>query len=116
LVADTYGMSNLRRTPVYSLLSTESDLDESIHLFVIGLAEQVDLLQDDEHNSDFEGLEERAVVLAGHADRMGYPDLARVVQKVADSCSEEMKGAVQKGLVQVTEIARCIRLGHRGSA
>lgn len=109
-------MDNLRRTPIYSILSTGSDLDESIHQFVIGLAEQVDLLQDDEQSSDFEGLEERAAVLAGHADRMGYPELARVAQKVADSCSEEMKGAVQKGLVEVTEIARCIRLGHRGSA
>lgn len=109
-------MDKLRRSPVYSILSSCSDLDEAIHLFVIGLAEQVDMLQDDEQNSDFDALEERATVLADHADRMGYPELARVAQKVADSCSEEMKGAIQKGLVEVTEIARCIRLGHRGSA
>lgn len=109
-------MDKLRRTPIHSILSARSDLDESIHRFVIGLAEQVDLLQDDEQSSDFEGLEERAAVLAGRADRMGYPELARVAQGVADSCSEEMKGAVQKGLVEVTEIARCVRLGHRGSA
>jgi hypothetical protein len=109
-------MDKLRRRPVYSVLQACSELDESIHQFVVGLAEQVDLLQDDEQNSDFEGLEERAGILSGQADRMGYPELARLTRKVSVSCVEPMKDAVQKGLVEITEMARRIRLGHRGSA
>ena len=109
-------MDNPHRRPVYSVLQACSELDESIHEFVVGLAEQVDLLQDDEQNSDFEGLEERAAILSGQAERMGYPELARLTQKVSAFCVGQMKDAVQKGLMEITEMARRIRMGHRGSA
>jgi len=104
------------RRPVYSILSDSSDLEEPIHFFVIGLAEQVDLLQDDEQSADYESLEERAALIADEADRMGYPEFSRAARKVAEACAEELKDAVQKGLFEVTELARCIRLGHRGAA
>ena len=106
-------MDNLRRRPVYSVLDACSELDESIHQFVIGLAEQVDLLQDDEQNSDFE---ERALMLSEQANQMGYPEFSRMMQKVSTACAEQMNDAVQKGLIEITEMARRIRMGHRGSA
>ena len=109
-------MDDDRRRPVYSILGTSSDLEEALHHFVVGLAEQVDTLQDDESNSDFEALEERALMLAQEADRMGYPELARLAHNVATACSEELKDAVQKSLIEVTDLAQRIRLGHRGSA
>jgi hypothetical protein len=114
--ADKPSMETGSRRPVYSILSDCSELEEGIHDFVVGLAEQVDLLQDDEHGSDYEALEERASLLAGQADRMGYPELSRATLKVVEACSEELKDAVQKGLFEVTELARCIRMGHRGAA
>ena len=104
------------RHPLYSTLTTSPDLEDPIHHFVVGLAEQVDMLQDDEQNSDFEGLEERAAILSGQAERMGYPELARLTQKVSAFCPGQMKDAVQKGLMEITEMARRIRMGHRGSA
>jgi len=109
-------MDENRRQPVYSTLGASSELEEEIHLFVVGLAEQVDILQDDESNSDFEALEERALMLAQDSDRMGYPELARLARKVAEACGEELKDAVQKSLIEVTEQAQLVRLGHRGSA
>jgi len=109
-------MDEDRRRPTYSTFSSSPELEDSIHRFVIGLAEQVDLLQDDEQNSDFEALEERASILSSSADSMGYPEFARIAQKLAAACSEELKDAVQKGLLELTEQARSIRLGHRGSS
>ena len=47
---------------------------------------------------------------------MGYPELARLTQKVSAFCPGQMKDAVQKGLMEITEMARRIRMGHRGSA
>ncbi|MDG2334288.1 MAG: hypothetical protein P8Q97_08720 [Myxococcota bacterium] len=109
-------MDRRARKPLYSILDDSADLEDSIHAFVIGLAEQVDLLQDDEQSSDYESLEERAVLIADEADRMGYPEFARAVQKVAQACGDELKDVIQKGLFDVTELARCIRQGHRGAA
>ncbi|MDE0886589.1 MAG: hypothetical protein OSB70_13770 [Myxococcota bacterium] len=109
-------MDRQERKPVYSILDDSVDLEDSIHFFVIGLAEQVDLLQDDEQSSDYESLEERAALIADQADRMGYPEFARAARKVAQACADELKDVIQKGLFDVTELARCIRLGHRGAA
>ncbi|MCS5637109.1 MAG: hypothetical protein NZ990_11370 [Myxococcota bacterium] len=109
-------MEDDRRQPVYSILGSSSDLEGVLHHFVVGLAEQVDTLQDDESNSDFEALEERALMLAQEADQMGYPELARLATKVSTACGDELKDAVQKSLVELTELAQRVRLGHRGSA
>ncbi len=104
------------RHPIYSTLTTSPGLEDPIHHFVVGLAEQVDMLQDDEQNSDYESLEERAALIADEADRMGFPEFSRVAQKIAAACSEEFKDTLQQGLVELTEIGRRIRLGHRGAA
>ena len=109
-------MDEDRRRPTYSTLSNSPDLEESIHEFVVSLAEQVEMLQDDEMNSDFEALEERALVLSTLADSMGYPEFARSALKVSEACSEELKSTIQKGLIELTELARSIRLGHRGAS
>ena len=109
-------MDEERRRPTYSTLSNSPDLEESIHEFVVSLAEQVDMLQDDETSSDFEALEERASVLSTLADSMGYPEFARAALKVSAACSEEFTDTVQKGLLELTDLARSIRLGHRGAS
>ncbi len=109
-------MDDDRRRPTYSTLADSQDLEESIHEFVVSLAEQVDLLQDDELIADFEALEERASVLSSHAESMGYPQFARAALKLSEACSEEFKDAIQKGLLELTELARSIRLGHRGAS
>ena len=109
-------MDEERRRPTYSTLSDSSNLEDSIHEFVVSLAEQVDMLQDDEISSDFEALEERASVLSTLADSMGYPEFARAALKVSEACSEEFTDTVQKGLLELTDLARSIRLGHRGAS
>ena len=109
-------MEGDRQRPVYSILGSSSDFEEEIHHFVVGLAEQVDTLQDEESNADFEALEERTSMLAQEAEQMGYPELARLAHKVSTACDEELKDAVQKSLVELTELAQRIRLGHRGAA
>ena len=50
------------------------------------------------------------------AEQLGYPDFARIVQKMCLACREDEANSVYESLVQLTELTRCIRLGHRGAA
>jgi hypothetical protein len=104
------------RSPICSLQNENPDLDEAIHEFVIRLAEQVDLLQDDEFCGDLEALEERCSLLGSYAATLGYPDFSDLARKLSQACDAREKDGVQQSLVALTEMTRCIRLGHRGAA
>lgn len=105
-----------RLRPIYSLHEDDVELEDDIDRFVIGLAEAVDGLQDAENSGDHDLLEDLSTALAADAARLGYPDLDKVARRVRTSCQDGDKPAVQGSLVELTEVARRIRLGHRGAA
>lgn len=105
-----------RRKAVRSLREEEPDIEGSIDSFVIRLAEQIDHLQDAEQAGALDALSEQAFAIGEEADRLGYPDFARVVQKICVACGEDEAFSVRDQLSQLTELTRCIRLGHRGAA
>lgn len=105
----------IRRKAIRSLLEENTDLEDYISAFVIRLAEQVDHLQDAERVGALDELSERVTAMAAQADRLGFPDFARMAQKVCAACSEDQRVFVRESLAQLTELTRCIRLGHRGA-
>jgi hypothetical protein len=105
-----------RRIAIRSLCEEDPDLEDSIDSFVIHLAEQIDHLQDAEQAGALDALSEQASSIGEEADRLGYPDFARVVQKICAACGEDEAFSVRDQLSQLTELTRCIRLGHRGAA
>lgn len=105
-----------RRKAIRSLREEEDDLDLEIDSFVIRLAEQVDHLQDAEQVGALDALSEKAAAMGEEAERLGYPDFARIVQKICAACGEDEAIFVREALGQLTELTRCIRLGHRGAA
>ncbi len=109
-------MREKQDTPIYSARDEDGDLQEEISDFVVGLAEQVDLLQDVEGNSDFTPLESMARTLASDSERFGFEALSQVALQLAEGCVENKPNLVQDTLVELTDIARRIRLGHRGAA
>ena len=105
-----------RKRPIHSLLQDEPRLQEEISEFVIGLAEAVDSLQDAYSAGDLPGLSQLASDLTSQATRYGYPPLAAAATAVRTACGEQNGEGVRKAIEETTEIARRIRLGHRGAA
>ena len=107
---------DVRLDPIYSLHEKSVELEEEIDRFVVGLAEAVDGLQDAESASDLDRLDDLATALAARASRLGYPALEQIAGRVGAACQADDKPAVQGALVELTAIARRVRLGHRGAA
>ena len=105
-----------RLEPLYSLHEKNVELEDELDRFVVGLGEAVDQLQDAESASDLDQLDDLATALAARASRLGYPELEQVAQRVCGACQADDKPAVQRTLVELTELSRRIRLGHRGAA
>jgi hypothetical protein len=105
-----------RPNPIYSTREDEPDLEDDLHAFVVGLGESVDHLQDAEGTGDFKQLGQLLEPLAAASERLGYPGLAELARATYDACKDEDEDAVQEALIELTEISRRVRLGHRGAA
>jgi hypothetical protein len=103
-------------TPIYSARDEDSEAREEISNFVVGLAERVDLLQDVEGRGNLDPLRALARPLATDAARFGFDLLATLAQQVVDACEKDTPDAAAEGMTELTEIARRVRLGHRGAA
>ncbi len=104
-----------RITPIFSTLEDETELRERLDDFVVHLAERVDLLQDAECANDLGQLRALAELLAEDSTACGFPALAELAELVARSCAEDKPETAREVLTEATEVARRIRLGHRGS-
>jgi hypothetical protein len=104
------------RKPLYSLCEDDIELEDDLGDFVIGLAERVDRLQDAQATGDLEELAHGGTGLARRALDLGYPPLAAVAEKLCMACQEEKDDVIQETLMELTEVSRQVRLGHRGAA
>ena len=105
-----------KQTPIYSHLENDPDLGDEVLDFVVTLAERVDMLQDAESTGDLQQLERLCAELADEADRLGYGALADVARVASTACREDKADVAQEALVELTDVGRRIRLGHRGAA
>jgi hypothetical protein len=108
-------MPDKKDTPIYSARDDDAARAE-ISDFVIALAERVDTLQDAEWGAGLEPLLSLANALASDAQRFGFEVLAEAALRVAEASAEQKPDAAQQGMIELTDIARRIRLGHRGAA
>jgi hypothetical protein len=104
------------RKPIYSVHEEDLELQESIHDFVVGLAERVDGLQDLHSLADFDRLAELCQELERDAARLGYPLLASVAASAAGACLEGKAEVSEGALREMTELTQRIRQAHRGAA
>jgi hypothetical protein len=105
-----------RRNPIRSTFEDDTELEDDIDRFVIRLAERVDVLQDAEIGEHFDELHALADALASDCERTGYPTLGTVARQICEACKEEKAEAIEEFVVELTELARRVRLGHRGAA
>ncbi len=109
-------MSQSQAKPIFSTCEEDPNLTVAIDRFVIGLAEQVDSLQDAELDSDLALLERLAGELAAQASQLGYAPMSKIAQVVASACHDEKVEDAQAAMVELTDVAARIRKGHRGAA
>lgn len=103
------------RNPIFSSRAEDPDLIERIETFIIELAERVDELQDAEFKGDSEQLGGFAVALGKEADVLGFGSLAASAHAVNGCAGDGDSEEVREVLLDLTEIAKRIRLGHRGA-
>lgn len=104
-----------RAEPIFSKLADDASLGDAVDAFVVELAARVDSLQDLDSRSDFAALQAQASELSLDATKVGFDSLSSVADVVVTCAAEKDRSAGHKALVELTEIARRIRLGHRGA-
>lgn len=104
-----------RPRPIYSALAEDPAFQDAIDAFVVELAGRVDDLQDCEARADFESLAELARVLRRESEKVGYESLAACAAAVQAAAGERKGEDARKALVELTEVAQRVRLGHRGA-
>jgi hypothetical protein len=105
-----------KHVPIYSVCDDDPDLQDELSEFVIGLAEEIDQLQDTEADGDLERLDALCQHLGQRAQSLGYEILAEVAFAVCQACREHKSDSAQQCLVELTDVGQRIRRGHRGAA
>lgn len=106
--------SDLRK-PMFSAHSDDPSKSEAIDHFVLGLAERIDHAQDAERANDPARLVQICESWLGEARRLGYEDFTRGSERVIRAAHSGDSRAIHAALVDLTDLAHRIRLGHRGA-
>ncbi len=101
--------------PILSSRSDDPAAAEQIEGFVVDLAERVDDLQDAEFKGDLEELATMVHTLATSALELGFDLLAASALDLERCCLSDSVEQIRETLIDLTEIAKQIRMGHRGS-
>jgi hypothetical protein len=101
--------------PIYSTRANDESLGEAIDNFIVRVSDRIDALQDAEMHGDFCLVGSLAETLIRESDEVGFSPLSRSATVIAASAEKQSAEEVHTALVELTEIARRIRLGHRGS-
>ena len=110
-------MGDLNGTrPLFSSFADDPAMIPVIDAFVLALAERIDAAQDAYSRRDFKELASLAGALVIDAAGAGFEPLASCASVIeATSLGQQLESTYQ-ALVELTELARCVRMGHRGAA
>ena len=103
------------RDAILSSRPDASDVTEEIEAFIVSLAGRVDDLQDAEFKSDLEDLVRQAHDLGTTANELGFDLLAASAWELKRCCLPDSAEQVRETLIDLTEIAKRVRMGHRGA-
>jgi len=101
--------------PLHSTRAEDPSLEETIDAFVVGLAERIDRLQDLEIEDDLAGAAVLGRGLSDDAEAAGFGPVACVASEFESACLSEKRDEAHEQLLELTELARRVRLGHRGA-
>jgi len=100
--------------PIRALLFDDDSLVR-LDAFVVALGESIDAIQDSEHAGRLEETAKRAADLARDAECLGLPPLATAALRVVASCGANDAVRTHIEIVELTDVVRRVRIGHRGA-
>ncbi len=103
------------RKPILSSRHDDPEAAEPIEGFLVSLSERVDDLQDAEFKVDLADLATQAHRLGTTALELGFDLLAASALDLRRCCLSDSVEQVRETLLDLTEIATRVRMGHRGS-
>lgn len=103
------------RNPILSSKADDPQLQGEIEKFIVQLAERVDSLQDAEWKGDRDELCGLARSLGERATALGFETLSATALAIERCCEGGDAEVIRETLLDLTEIAKRIRLGHRGA-
>lgn len=109
-------MARSDQKPIVSTRSDDPDLEDRIDAFVFELGDRIDGLQELELGGRFQPLREEALRFAAESAELGYGPLAAAAERIATACDERNPESVHKSVVDLTELSKRARSGHRGAA
>ncbi len=107
-------MDESNGAPIRALLFDDESLVR-LDAFVVALGESIDAIQDSEHAGQLEETGKRAADLAREAEGLGLPPLATAALRVVASCRGTDAMRAHADIVELTDVVRRVRLGHRGA-
>ena len=107
-------MDDANGAPIRALLFDDESLVR-LDGFVVALGESIDAIQDSEHAGQLEETAKRAADLAREAASLGLPPLATAALRVVASCRGTDAARAHADIVELTDVVRRVRLGHRGA-
>jgi len=102
--------------PIYSSRSEDASAGAAVDRFVIRLAERIDALQDAEADGDLAQLAALAGELIAEAAAAGFEAFASTGEALGAACGDGDAEDARERLLELTQIAQRIRLGHKGAA
>lgn len=105
-----------QKPPIRSTQEDIAELAGDIDLFVIGLAERIDAIQDAELARATARVAKLARRLGAEAERLGYPSMALSANEVALAADHDAIEELQETIIDLTELAQRVRRGHRSAA
>jgi len=100
--------------PIRALLFDDESLVR-LDVFVLALGDSIDAIQDSEHAGRFEETAKRAADLARDAEGLGLPPLATAALRAVVSCRANDAVRIHADIVELTDVVRRVRIGHRGA-
>lgn len=107
-------MDEANGAPIRALLFDDESLLR-LDAFVGALGECIDAIQDSEHGGQLEETAKRAADLARDAEGLGLPPLATAALRVVASCRENDGVRTHAAIVELTDVVRRVRIGHRAT-
>ena len=102
--------------PIRSLHEDDPELEDSLDVFILGLGEAVDGLQDTVMAQDWDQLSARAQEFQQRAEALGYPALVEGLADVLDAAAHSDDEGARKAVLELTETAQRVCRGHHSAA
>jgi len=102
--------------PIRSQREHETELEDVLEAFILGLGGHLDDLQEAVLAQDWSHLATLASALSRTSDELGYPALRETLTQTAGAAGRADVEEAHKAVAELTELVQRVRRGHHSAA